>query len=305
MDTKIRQIGMGLLFGLFAVVGNSGQAQITKAIKNATESVTQPLKDVQKTTQSVTDPVRDVSRGVKDVTRAPQDVKNEIGRTTNEIDRAKNDISNVGNDVKRAKGDLSFGNRKGNTRDTSATPTRNGSNRTVVIDERRDREEVKDTPLDISKNPELPQSTGKTTTKAPDPFRVRPPLEEPAPAPSSGNRSVEVVPAGSIVETPPRRVKPDYRNSPAQYALERAEFDTETLYDLFEGADWEGPGREHTIRSIGFTLKQLKNDIAEVKQIDSGADTSYFEKHHKAWYAEFTRRTREEPVKNEAIIQDL
>lgn len=297
MKFKVRQIGMGLIFGLFAVFAGESQAQITKSIKNVTSTVTKPLKDVQSTTKSVTQPVKNVSTGVRDVTNAPRDVKNELKRTTSEFDRAGNDIKRVKTDVQKSTSGIKGKGDK--DKDSTKTASRT-SGETVVIDQRTDRDAVG--AEEIATNPDLPKSTGTTTSRAPDPFEVRAPTKKAEPVADAGERGVHLPPPVTEVSRS-ERPKPDHSKSPARYALERADFDVETLYDLFASADWDGPGREHTQRSIEFTLQHLKADIAETKKLDPMADTSYYSARYKEWYAEYTRRSREEDVVNEVIIE--
>lgn len=299
MKFKVRQIGMGLIFGLFAVFAGESQAQITKSIKNVTGAVTKPMKDVQSTTKTVTQPVKDVSTGVRDVTNAPRDVKNEMKRTTSEFDRAGNDIKRVKSDVQKSTSGIKGSGNNKKDQDSTQTGARS-SGETVVIDERTNRDAVG--AEEIATNPDLPKSTGTTTSRAPDPFEVRAPAKKTEPVADAGDRGVHVPPPVTEVSRQ-ERPKPDHSNSPARYALERADFDVETLYDLFASADWDGPGREHTTRSIEFTLQHLKADIAETKKLDPRADTSYYTARYKEWYAEFTRRSREENVVNEVIIE--
>ncbi len=78
-----------------------------------------------------------------------------------------------------------------------------------------------------------------------------------------------------------RRPKPDYSHSPARIALEKADFDIETLEDLFRYSNWEGPEREHTVRSVAHSLDELQQSIVEVKKLDPGQSTWRFEEAYK------------------------
>jgi hypothetical protein len=78
-----------------------------------------------------------------------------------------------------------------------------------------------------------------------------------------------------------KRPKPDYSHSPARIALEKADFDIETLEDLFRYSNWEGPEREHTVRSVAHALDELQQSISEIKKLDPGQSTWRFEEAYK------------------------
>jgi hypothetical protein len=78
-----------------------------------------------------------------------------------------------------------------------------------------------------------------------------------------------------------KRPKPDYSHSPARIALEKADFEIETLEDLFRYSNWEGPEREHTVRSVAHSLDDLQQSIVEVKKLDPGQSTWRFEEAYK------------------------
>ena len=90
-----------------------------------------------------------------------------------------------------------------------------------------------------------------------------------------------------------KRPKPDYSHSPARVALEKADFDTETLEDLFRFSNWEGPEREHTVRAVAQALDELQQAIVEIKKLDPGQSTWRFEETYKdtkaAYIAEMKR----------------
>ncbi len=91
-------------------------------------------------------------------------------------------------------------------------------------------------------------------------------------------RYVEIKTAPRIGEKRPR---PDYSHSTARIPLEKAEFDIETLEDLFRYSNWEGPEREHTVRSVAQSLDELQQSIVEVKKLDPGQSTWRFEEAYK------------------------
>ena len=88
-----------------------------------------------------------------------------------------------------------------------------------------------------------------------------------------------------------------YANSPAKRYLERADFDEETLNDLFEAAIWTGPDSVHTARSIDYMLQQYRMDIDEVKRIDPNFDVDGREDRYRKWSGLFYRNTR--PLKED------
>ena len=63
--------------------------------------------------------------------------------------------------------------------------------------------------------------------------------------------------------------------------MEKADFDIETLEDLFRYSNWEGPEREHTVRSVAHSLDELQQSIVEVKKLDPGQSTWRFEEAYK------------------------
>ena len=289
MNTGIRQIGMGLILGLFTVFTTGDlNAQILKGVKKATSSVTKPLKDVQKSTKSVTKPIQDTRKDIQTIKKAPKDVTNEVKRTKSEFDRAGSDIEKAGGDIKKVTDGRGSKKEKDKQAavDSSQTTTQT---ETVVVDERRDRAEV-------GANKRQPRTSNNETispVSAPAPKRRLPATAKTnTPPTSSGNRSVYLKPTNSS-PTNATKVKPDYSKSPARYALEHADFDSETLQELFDNAVWDGPGRDHTMRSISFHLKQLKADLNEIKKIDPAAKVSHHDRKYKEWYAEYTRRERE------------
>lgn len=102
---------------------------------------------------------------------------------------------------------------------------------------------------------------------------------------SSGGSSEEAPARYVELKTTPRvgekRPKPDYSHSTARIPLEKAEFDIETLEELFRYSNWEGPEREHTVRSVANSLDELQQSIVEIKKLDPGQSTWRFEEAYK------------------------
>ncbi len=92
------------------------------------------------------------------------------------------------------------------------------------------------------------------------------------------NRLVEVK---TVPRSGEKRPKPDYSYSPARIPLEKAEFDIETLEELFRYSNWEGPEREHTVRSVANALDEMQQSIVEIKKLDPGQSTWRFEESYK------------------------
>jgi hypothetical protein len=93
--------------------------------------------------------------------------------------------------------------------------------------------------------------------------------------------AARLVEVKSVPRSGEKRPKPDYSHSPARVALEKADFDIETLEDLFRYSNWEGPEREHTVRSVAQALDELQSSIVEVKKLDPGQSTWRFEESYK------------------------
>ena len=96
----------------------------------------------------------------------------------------------------------------------------------------------------------------------------------------------------SRAEYEAERRRQSYLSSPAVKALQRSDFDMETLRDLFEAAIWTGPDSLHTAVSIDYMLKQYRNDLNEVKRIDPDFDLSYFEDRYRKWNQLYIINTR-------------
>jgi len=86
-----------------------------------------------------------------------------------------------------------------------------------------------------------------------------------------------------------KRPKPDYSLSPARIALEKAEFDIETLEQLFKYSNWEGLEREHTVRAVEYALNEMQLSIVEIKKLDPGFSTWRFEERYKEMRAAYQK----------------
>lgn len=309
-NIKIWGIGVGILLGLGAA---DLPAQINKTIKSTTKTVTSPLKETQKMTKEAVQPVKEVRTTTKAVTDAPKEVSREVKATEKAFDNAGKEVQRAKTDVDKAV-DKVDGNKEAKPdsakkADPNTSTTKGGG--TVIIDERTSRDEVRDGGGygDLQKNPGsnagngssssasassaasaesqsgnmtasneidydyrrvlLPPGKGKTNLKS---------VTKKTTNPSSAKQSESATTA-----TAAPKVKPDYSSSPAREALESADFQMETLADLFQYAEWEGPNRDHTMRSIDYTLKQLKRDIDEIRYKDAERSVWNYEKQYREW----------------------
>lgn len=309
----------GLLLGL-AILGFAGfsSAQILQTpVKDATNVVTNPLKDVQNTTKEITQPMKDVQRDIKTVTQAPKDV-------TREVDRTQKSIESIGKEAERTsdqasqivgKGDKN-NNRQDSTKaasdgktaadgkagETAADGKQQGQGKYVPADyvpEKKSEPVVTNSqpgvdPKDLPR-PVPPGSRDNKTPSGPMPVAETQKVD-PKPEPDQGVATTSADPnAQKYVELTPnpnsgeRRMKPDYTNSPARIALEKADYDIETLEDLFKYSNWEGPEREHTVRAVEYSLNELQQAIVEVKKLDPGYSTWRFEERYKEMRTAFQK----------------
>lgn len=305
----------------------TGAQILQKEIKEGTSVVTDPLKTTQKTTKEVAQPIKDFNKGVKDVTNAPKQVTKEVKNTEREfdnlekeIDKTKGGVDKVaGNDKKDSQQD-STANKQGSKADDgkSGDPTaadgksHQGNDRYIPADyvpEKKTQPAVSAThpggdPNDVprqvppgsrdNKTPSgpMPAETAKVTGGTDPNPGVSPTVstdpEVSTDAVSTGNpsRYVELPPSNPGGEKRPR---PDYSNSPARIALEKAEHDIETLEDLFKYSNWEGPEREHTVRAVEYALNELQQSIVEIKKLDPGHSTWRFEERYKEMRTAFQK----------------
>ncbi len=101
-----------------------------------------------------------------------------------------------------------------------------------------------------------------------------------------GSRYVALTP---VAGEGTKRPKPDYSLSPARIALEKAEFDIETLEQLFKYSNWEGLEREHTVRAVEYALNEMQVSIVEIKKLDPGFSTWRFEERYKEMRAAYQK----------------
>jgi hypothetical protein len=324
----MRKLNQNYLKGLFVTclamvlsfAGVQGQI-LSKEIKEGTSVVTDPLKDTQRATKEITQPIKDVRKEVKSVTDAPKQVTREIDNTEKSIDQAGNEIDRAKNDVDKLTG--KGGNNKGQDSTAAGTAkaddgksqadgktTTETNDRYVPADyvpEKKTQPAVtttapgvdaSDVPRPVpagsrdNKTPSgpMPVETAKATGGT-DPSPTVDDPNDPAvdaanAANPSGERYVELSNSANNGEKRPR---PDYSNSPARIALEKAEHDIETLEDLFKYSNWDGPEREHTVRAIEYALDELQQAIVEIKKMDPSHSTWRFEERYKEMRAAFSK----------------
>jgi hypothetical protein len=218
-------------------------------------------------------PIKDARKTANEVTRAPKAVQREIKTTERTINQA-------GTEVKRAKSDIDKtvdkldGDKakKDSTKVDSAKTT--GSGKTVIIDERTNRDKVREGGGYGSTGGSASANSGQGAPAEDDYRRVLLP-------PAKGKTNIR---GGSgAAKAPVATPKPDYSASNAREALESADFAVETLNDLFTYAEWEGQDKDHTMRSIDYMLKQLRHDIDEIRAKDPERSVWSYEKKYRDW----------------------
>jgi hypothetical protein len=310
---KSKNHRLGVFSGLFLVLAlgialpSTGFGQGIKDLQKVTKEVVSPLKDVQKATNTV-------SKDIKDVTTAPKTVANEVKRTEqgfeklgDQVDKAIPDAGKKGDDGKTSQEDSLSG--KGNAKAAEEgsgvqrktaipddyVPGKSEAPTAVVTD-------PKNTPRPVpfgskdNKTPSGPMpksdlgknglATGGTESGAlpvnNDPQTDNDPNK-------SGGRYVNLDPTAQNGQ---KRPKADYSNSPARLPLEKADYDVETLEELFQFSNWEGPEREHTVRAVSAALDDLQLMISEIKKLDPGHSTWRLEEKYKDMRAAYFKETK-------------
>lgn len=318
MMLKSHQIRFrGLFLGLVVLAGAgvaSGQV-LQKPVKDATNVVTNPLKDVQSTTKDITQPMKDVQKDIKTVTQAPKDVTREVSKTEKSIENVSKEAERTSDQAKKLTGadnknktsadsskTVSDGKTASDGKGGTTADTKQGPQKYVPADyvpEKKSESVVTNTqpgvdPKDVPR-PVPPGSRDNKTPSGPMPVmeaavpekKAEPdPGVAPESADASGEKYIALTPNSNNAE---KRVKPDYSNSPARIALEKAEYDIETLEDLFKYSNWEGPEREHTVRAVEYSLNELQQAIVEVKKLDPGYSTWRFEDRYKEMRTAFQK----------------
>jgi|GEM_PF-2689410 hypothetical protein len=297
-------------------------AQINKAIQSTTKSVTAPLKETQKATQQAVQPVKEVRTTTKAVTDAPKAVTREVQATQKSFENAGKEVERAKTDVEKAAGIDGSKSAKSDSSQKANTENKTNSG-PVIIDERGTRDAVRDGGGygDLKSNggvvnPANGGASGGSNAKSGSAAAASEgTVNEGIPAaeinynyrtvllpPGKGKTNLKSVSRSSVAATsskstktstnqpPAVKAKPDYSASPAREALESADFQMETLADLFQFAEWEGPNREHTMRSIDYTLKQLKKDIDEIRYKDANHNIWNYEKQYREWRDAFVQQ---------------
>jgi hypothetical protein len=307
---------VGILM-LFSCLGVHAQI-LQKEIKAGTKVVTDPLKATQSTTKDVVQPIKDVRKDVKTVTDAPKEVSREVDKTKKGFDQAENEVDRAKKDVEKVTG--KGGNDKSNPQDSTANKTAAADGKTPASDgkdqdnggkyvppdyvpEKKTTSSVATNSVPSGASGDVPRavppgSRDNKTPSGPMPVDASPNVAKTDPDPglnpdqvaeasaSNEGRFVALSPNGSPNGQRPR---PDYSNSPARLALEKAEFDVETLEQLFKYSNWQGPEREHTVRAIEYSLNELQQSIVEIKKLDPGFSTWRFEERYKEMRTAFQK----------------
>ena len=315
----LRGLFLASLALLFSYLGVHAQI-LQQEIKAGTKVVTDPLKATQTTTKEVVQPIKDIRKDVKTVTNAPKEVSREIDKTEKtfndagkEVDRAKDDVGKLagkGGDDKN-KGQDSTAN-KGVAADGKGEAADGKSNQNggkyvppdYVPEKRTTPVASNDLPSGASNDVPRPVPPGSRDNKTPSgPMPVDPNQKVATTNPDPGmnpdqiraSQEASASSSGKYVELSPngnpngKRTRPDYSNSPARLALEKADFDVETLEQLFKYSNWEGPEREHTVRAVEYSLNELQQSIIEIKKLDPGFSTWRFEERYKEMRAAFQK----------------
>lgn len=315
------------LTGLVSLPTGMVCAQGIPGVKNATQTATSPLKTVQGGIKNVTQPVKDINRGIQEITNAPKDISNEVKRTKSEVQNSKNEVDRTkkslginGNgdgkadknkpaqDSASAKNDPNNVDGKGNSGYTRKTaipadyvpPGKSEPSPEVAETKKKEKPKKKELPFYSRDNktpsgpwPKSEMSKHPTASGGVD---LNLDNRDPANNESATTSDTELstgVDNERLVNLDPefraanRRTRPDYSGSPARIALEKAEYDLETLQELFKYSNWEGPEREHTVRAVGFALEDLQNAIFEIRRIDPSQSTFRFERRYKEMKAAY------------------
>lgn len=273
----------GIAFCIFTSGAvSSMHAQAIKGLTKPTGVVTQPLKETQAAAKTVTEPIKDARSVVKAVTSEPKKVVNEVKSTEKAIENAGNEVKKAKTDVEKAADKLNGNKAKDPDSTAKATVAPAKTATTQPIDNQSGAESASKT-VNV-------QAGGPETASSEPNYDYRRVLLPPSGKGKTHFKSASKInsSAGPVVinnnpDATPVKVKPDYSSSPARDALESADFAMETLTDLFQYAVWEGPDREHTMRSIDYTLKQLRHDIDDIRTKEPQRSVKNYENNYREW----------------------
>jgi hypothetical protein len=118
---------------------------------------------------------------------------------------------------------------------------------------------------------------------------------------SGGEGQGHATPPKSLSNTGTSWGTADYSNSPARILLEKADFDIQTLEDLYRYSGWEDPEREHTLRAVQYALEELHRSIMEIKKLDPMRSTWKLEERYKEMYAVYQAEKGKTPIPTSAV----
>lgn len=293
----MKSIRLNFFLGLFVfsalLIGNGGLfGQIlkntTSSISDAGKKVSNPIKETRNSVQSITEPIDDVRRAGQDVTQPVRDVKREVDGLQKDVDRVESDVKGLKNDASNAKNQVR-GNRS-NRGSSAASSTRSGKGTAPTQADKARADSVYRSRLRTGTTVRRTTEPAPTATVQPDKSISSQTVLLPPNAIKQRPRQPEYA-YNDIDKNRPATLRQGYLDSPAKPAIDRAEFDIETLEELFEAAIWTGPDSVHTARSIEYMLQELRDDINTIRRTDPEWDTIYYEDRYRKWRALYRRNT--------------
>ena len=307
------------LFGVFALISSVGlKAQILKEISGAVKTATEPAKEAQGVIKAVGTPAKEANKVITTAERAPDAVTKSYNQVGNDAERTKKDYEKIV-DKFDGNGKKTDGKTPDSTATKTAeasdgktpaveepvrksavpadyVPTQPAT--PVVVTAPKKAIDPMDVPRPVpagsrdnkTASGPLAESevskavaTGGTETEpvVVSEASMAATTDTVATVATTDEPPARFVALKNMPRTGEKRPKPDYSHSPARIALEKADFDIETLEDLFRYSNWEGPEREHTVRSVAHSLDELQQSIVEVKKLDPGQSTWRFEEAYK------------------------
>lgn len=287
-----------------------------KNVQGGIKNATQPVKDVNKAIQDITRAPKEVTNEIKRTGSEVKNAQNEVKRTEKSLEKLagngdgkddKNkpaqDSASVQNDPNNIDGKGADGTTRKTAIPADYVPVGSEDASPEVVETKKPvKQEKKELPF-YSKDNKTPSgpwpksemskhstASGGVDLKAGGDENV---ASDGKNGTSTENETVNGVDEERLVNLDPefrnanRSTRPDYSGSPARIALEKAEYDLETLQELFKYSNWEGPEREHTVRAVGFALEDLQNAIFEIRRIDPSQSTYRFERRYKEMKAAY------------------
>jgi hypothetical protein len=286
---------------LFYCLGT--RAQGLDKIKEASKTISEPLKQAQGAQTTI-------SQGAETISKAPEQITKNLESAKNSIDEMKKSLGGAtpkpGDNASKNPQTATPGSTSANGKGTDAkTPTAtqgggyapNNNKSTPLIATKAPQVDPTDVP-----RPVPPGSKDNKTPSGPMPVEILRNSSE-----TSG--ATDVYDDGQIDATVRTRLNiagtnwgtSDYSNSPARILLEKADFDIQTLEDLYRYSGWQNPEREHTIRAVQYALEELHRSIMEIKKLDPMRSTWKLEERYREMYAIYQAEKGKTPIPTSAV----